>query len=448
MRAGPKVVIMRGIAAGLLLAAAVSLAAPAPAQVFDGASLAPDQTQDTPAAAALYKKGSAAYAARDYDGAIALFTQVIAERPQAAVAWAARAMAYDKKGDFDHALADYNQALTLKPNDAYHLNARGMLYRAQKKCDLANADFRQALALNAPLDAPISHSGLAICRTDAKDYAGAIDEYDQAIRLIGNPADPNLAIFYADRAATKWFMKDYPGAIADYTSALDREPKAAAYAAHLIFRARAYRMVRNFDAAIADYGDAIAIGPNAGRYYERGTAHYQNKAYDDAMADFDQALTMNPNQALTAYIHRARGDVWVRRKDFDHALADINQAVSLAPNNPVMLDARCWARGLLNREIDAAIADCEAAQAIRPDNPYVADNLAFAWFRKGAFDKAIAGYDAALKLNPTFAGEVYYHRGLALSASGDKTAGAADIAHALALDPHAGDEMKDYGIAP
>jgi len=104
-------------------------------------------------------------------------------------------------------------------------------------------------------------------------------------------------------------------------------------------------------------------------------------------------------------------------------------------------------RALANRELDAAMADCNAAVSKRPDSAVFLDSQGFVWFRKGDFDKAIGAYDQALIAKPDIPATLY-RRGLAKIRKGDKDDGKTDIAKALALDPHAGDDMKDAGIKP
>ena len=55
-----------------------------------------------------------------------------------------------------------------------------------------------------------------------KDYRGAILDFSKAIEL--NPTD---AMAYVDRGASKGYLHDYEGAIADYSKAIELNPKFA-----------------------------------------------------------------------------------------------------------------------------------------------------------------------------------------------------------------------------
>ena len=57
-------------------------------------------------------------------------------------------------------------------------------------------------------------------RTSSGDYAGAIEDYTQAIEL-----DPKFAEAYFNRGNAKHSSGDYAGAIEDYTKAIELDPK-------------------------------------------------------------------------------------------------------------------------------------------------------------------------------------------------------------------------------
>ena len=97
------------------------------------------------------------------------------------------------------------------------------------------------------------------------------------------------------------------------------------------------------------------------------------------------------------------------------------------------------------------LADCNTALKLVRGRQIVAevrDSRGFVWFRKGDMAKAIADYDAALALAPRMA-ETLYKRGLAKNRQAQNNKGEngkADIAAALKLDPHAGDDMTEIGL--
>ena len=63
----------------------------------------------------------------------------------------------------------------------------------------------------------------------------------------------------------------------------------------------------------------------------------------------------------------------------------------------------------------------------------------------GSLDKAIADYDAALRIRPKHANSLY-GRGVAKRQKGDEAGGEADFAEAQAIRPSIVDEMSRYGV--
>jgi len=69
---------------------------------------------------------------------------------------------------------------------------------------------------------------------------------------------------------------------------------------------------------------------------------------------------------------------------------------------------------------------------LRPNNADTLDSRGFAYLRLGAFDKAIADFDAALRLNPGLANSLY-GRGVAKIKKGEQTSGNTDLVAAKAI---------------
>ena len=81
--------------------------------------------------------------------------------------------------------------------------------------------------------------------------------------------------------------------------------------------------------AIDACGKAIGLdGKYADAYFWRGIALVATRQYDKALADFTQVIALSPTdvQALSN-----RGLVYRRLKQFDLALKDLNQAIEIDP---------------------------------------------------------------------------------------------------------------------
>ena len=82
---------------------------------FGGHLVAAKRCGNTDAAADALKKGKACLEKKDFDAAIAAFTEAIRLDPKDAVAYSERGRAYVEKGDLDKAIADCSEAIHLDP---------------------------------------------------------------------------------------------------------------------------------------------------------------------------------------------------------------------------------------------------------------------------------------------------------------------------------------------
>jgi lipoprotein NlpI len=122
-------------------------------------------------------------------------------------------------------------------------------------------------------------------------------------------------------------------AIAAITSCIESGRYPAKLGVLYFNRGSVYHAAGNFDAAIADYTQAIGLdAPSAALYYfYRARAYAVRGDADTARADFDRVIQLNPRNARA---YRARGILNYASGAFDKALADFNQSYALVPTDP------------------------------------------------------------------------------------------------------------------
>jgi tetratricopeptide (TPR) repeat protein len=135
-----------------------------------------------------------------------------------------------------------------------------------------------------------------------------------------------MATAFNNRGVAHRLKRDYDAALADYTEALRLNPaSASAYNNRGII----FRIKHDYDRAIADYDHAIALNPDyTAAFYNRALAYTDKPDYGRAAEDFDVVLKVNPNNALAQY---ARGLMLLKKGDTDAGNRDITAAKTIDP---------------------------------------------------------------------------------------------------------------------
>jgi tetratricopeptide (TPR) repeat protein len=162
-------------------------------------------------------------------------------------------------------------------------------------------------------------------------------------------------------------------------------------------RGNHYFRKQDYQNAISDFGEAIAIDPRyEGAYVSRGGALESQGNLDAALADLQRAIELNPRNPRS---YNNRAIVYSRKGDYERAVIDIDQAIRLEPNDPVRYNNRGFMQRRLGR-IEPAIADFDQAIRMSPRYAQAFGNRGNAWFDKGDNDRAIADYTAAIQIDP------------------------------------------------
>jgi tetratricopeptide (TPR) repeat protein len=186
------------------------------------------------------------------------------------------------------------------------------------------------------------------------------------IILEGRETPGNLAVTYYNRSLGYGAEGDYDRAIADYTKAIELDPK---FARAYNNRGTVYGIKGDHDRAIADFAKAIGLDPkNANAYNNRCLGLAVSGRAQSALTDCDTALRLRPDYA-DAFDNR--GFAYYQLARYDKALADYEAALKLAAKSASSLYGRGMTK--LKKGDPAGDADIAAAKAIQPD---IADEMA------------------------------------------------------------------------
>jgi tetratricopeptide (TPR) repeat protein len=262
-------------------------------------------------------------------------------------------------------------------------------------------------------------------------------------------------------------MREFDRALADLTRACDLAPRDVQ---NHYQRAVIYAEVGQFKPALQDLDTAITLQPDdieahmarAGLLQSHPDADPTDTARE-AKADLDAAsrlATPDANLRLSA------GQIYGSLGDYPQAVDQIDQWLIHHPpqsDQATGLNALCWLRATLNRDLQEALDDCNRALDLKPqaaadtgtligrtiatDDPNVLDSRALVYLRLGRPEDAVHDYASALQVNPRMPTSLY-GRGLAELQLGEAPQGQADLAAAEKLDNDVAQRFAKMGLAP
>lgn len=257
--------------------------------------------------------------------AIDTLTQQIAYSPHDVKLMVARAAAHVRLREMDEANKDLAIVLKKAPNDG-----RAWYVYALMKIDGTSPEF----------DAEAVKEGLAALKkayelgyTDPKLYAflGAahqrLGDYRRAINALTKAIEGNLKEAYGYRGDMYSLMGEHQLAIADYSKAIQlgiAEPQ--------IFwqRGSAYWEVKNYRGAVSDFTSVIAAMPDSAEaYHARAQCLVATNDWSAAIKDFDRAIHIQPSCAFIS----ERGCAYIKHKEYKKGIADIRKAIQLNPGD-------------------------------------------------------------------------------------------------------------------
>jgi tetratricopeptide (TPR) repeat protein len=125
----------------------------------------------------------------------------------------------------------------------------------------------------------------------------AIRDFTSAARLDPSSGDPLV-----DRAGVRLQLKDYQAVVADCGEAIRRNPKLSrAY----LTRGMAWREMGNLPQSLEDFDRAVELSPDIDTYFQRATTYQLSGKHSQALADLDQVIILLPSSPL-GYLARAK----------------------------------------------------------------------------------------------------------------------------------------------
>jgi len=349
---------------------------------------------------AYYGKGLALGYSGKGSEAITALQQAVQSQPDFVPAWDNLSVAYRESNQLDKALAAINKAIQLQPNNPNLYNQKYVVLSDLKRYKEAAAAINKAIELS-PRAAFYNNRGNV--RNELGDKQGAIDDYNQAIKI-----NPNYANAYYNRGNVRDDLGDKQGAIDDYNLAIKINPN---YALAYNNRGNARADLGDKPRAIDDFNQAIKFNPNyALAYSNRGTVRYELGDKPGAIDDFNQAIKFNPNYANAYY---NRGNVRADLGDKPRAIDDFNLAIKINPNLAQAYNNRGVVRDELGDK-PGAIDDYTQAIKFNPNLAQAYGNRAYVYYQLGDKQKAREDLQRAAQLFMAQGNTAAYEKAMAL----------------------------------
>ncbi|TVP65224.1 MAG: tetratricopeptide repeat protein [Nodularia sp. (in: Bacteria)] len=150
----------------------------------------------------LFEEGERLVAAKDYNGAIAIYQEAARIEPNNAKIHSGIGYLQAQQGNFQPALASYRRAIAIDANNSDYHYAMGYIKANLGETNKAKDSYRRAIQLNRNnLNA---YLGLGITQARLGDFTAANWAYEEAIKLDPNNAQTYefMALMYKQRRQT------------------------------------------------------------------------------------------------------------------------------------------------------------------------------------------------------------------------------------------------------
>jgi len=227
-------------------------------------------------------------------------------------------------GEIEDAITDLTTAIDSGEPTAEMFVLRGEAYMQSASFGNALNDFNMAIDMDP--SSSVAYYDRALLNTRLDDYNAALNDINNAlaVRATNDQDVLQLRDLYAKRGQLNLWLKNWEGAIADYTNSLAR-PDGVVNPSVYAERAEAYTAIGDYAAAINDYSAAVRViseqiqgaetsaerelmSSNAMSYFEKSAAlNLQLGNIEASRSDLESALTIAAALSDSDSVERLQG---------------------------------------------------------------------------------------------------------------------------------------------
>lgn len=262
--------------------------------------------------------------------------------------------------------------------------------------DLAIADAEEAVRRDS--QCALAFFVRAECKFKQESYQEAIADFTRAIEL-----EPKLRNAHHDRAVSANLLGRHAEAMDFINAALDRWPKDAGL---VEVRGLIYQAKGEYDKAIDHFLTVQVAEPSelvdrhlALTYRARGEMRLRQDQFEPSIADLTEAIKLDPR---VKYAHRYRGEAYLKLRQYDAAVNDLDEAIRQTPDSSATRAMLGHALLELGRPGDA-ISQLNKSLRVKGDEPEILGLRGRAWYSQGKYAEAARDFERAIKIDPSFA---------------------------------------------
>ncbi len=380
-----------------------------------------------------------------------------------------------KLARYDEAEELFRDLIKTHPDHIRAYEALGLLYRAQGRLDDAVKVYKEFVKKYP--DNEEMRARLAETYVMTESFGDAISEYEDLLKFEPDAVETRmkLALTYLRRAEMSGSEEEYHKALKELQLIRAKEPDSREA---IFYIASIFERLRQHDEAIEIWGLMIADGDPANRevhlkiaeLYERDgrtakalehTAQALEQTPDDPEISYFHALLLGKvgrfDEGVEALNHSIdidpRSDKYYfhlgvlleKQKKYDQCIEAMKQALALKPDHPDALNYLGYLYADRGINLDEAEKLLSRALELSPDNGYFIDSLAWVYYRKGEYDKALSSLTAAIRTIPPDP-TVFEHLGDIYKALGRDIDAVAAYEKSLAAEPEDKSPVDRAGV--
>ena len=226
------------------------------------------------------------------------------------------------------------------------------------------------------------------------NYAGALQKYDQAIRLAPNYAD---SYFLMGRACYK--LNDYPAALTAARKATQLQPNDHRYQGLLGDIYLFGQTTRDYRKASEAYRQALRIDSGNSYYWAAlGDSYFNLSEWQNAIDSYQKSVEIRPDQAA---VHYYKGQAHFKLRQFTEFKQAFQQVLKSEPKSKNDLSSIARVHSF-SGQLNEAVRFSSKAIAFRNDDNDAGEYISLSWYYSFLEDhvKAHAAATKAIELDP------------------------------------------------